>query len=204
MRMHEPALWICSLVSSAVVMAATVEAAVVTMRLSTGLRASSSGDGLPQAWAAPAKEPLAIDGRLDERAWEACPPVVLGKLERPGDTSPRSEVRFMHGRGMLYLGMKLTEPNIDKLKRSATTHDGPAWDDDSVELFLAPHANNEYYQIIASASARSSTGMTWAIRQSGTRRPKQRLPWAKRGGRWKWPCPWLRSGWASARPSGGA
>ncbi|MGA2069149.1 MAG: sugar-binding protein [Thermoguttaceae bacterium] len=153
MKTHELPWRRCGLALGAVLFTATaVQGAVVTRRLGTGLPPAVAGDDLPQAWAAPAEKPPAIDGRLDERAWSKTRPIVLGQLQRAGETSPRSEVRFSCHGGILYVGAKLAEPNVEKLKRTVTRHDGPAWEDDSVELFLAPDADRDYYQIVVSAS----------------------------------------------------
>lgn len=127
-------------------------AAVVTKRLGTGLPASRSAGILPQARVAPVERAPQIDGKLDEEGWRAASPIVLGKLETHGRTSPRSEVRLLHKDKILYVGAKLSEPNIDRLKRTQREHDGPLDRDDSVELFLWPDPSRGYYQLIISAS----------------------------------------------------
>jgi hypothetical protein len=92
-----------------------------------------------------------IDGRLGEPAWKAARPIVLGKVKAPGETSPRTEVRFLHKDGVLYVGAALDEPEVGKLRRKVTGHDGPAYADDSVELFLSPHPVEGYFQLIFGA-----------------------------------------------------
>jgi hypothetical protein len=143
----------CSLAAGVVLVAAVAaEAAVVTKRLGTGLPPSSSGTEGPQAWAAPVAQPPTIDGRLEEQAWQATRPLVLGKLDRHGEAAPRTEARFLRDSGTLYVGVKLAEPNMAGLKRAVTQHDGPVWEDDSVELFLQPRHDADYYQIVIGAS----------------------------------------------------
>jgi hypothetical protein len=144
---------VCSLAACAVlVVAVAAKAAVVTKRLGTGLPPASSGSEGPQAWAAPVAEAPTIDGRLDEKAWNATRPVVLGKLDRHGEATPRTEARFLQKGGTLYVGVKLSEPNMAGLKRSVAQHDGLVWEDDSVELFLQPRHDSDYYQIVIGAS----------------------------------------------------
>jgi len=133
-------------------LSAAPEAAVVTKRLRTGLSSPQASDDLPQAWAAPIGQAPTIDGRLDDRAWDATRPVPLGKLERYGEASPPSTVRFLHRGGILYVGATLSEPYVGKLKRSTAKHDGSAWNDDSVELFLQPRSSDGYYQLVIGAS----------------------------------------------------
>jgi hypothetical protein len=120
--------------------------------LGTGLSPSASEERLPEAWVAPAKEPPKLDGRLDDDVWSAAEPIVLGMLEREGKTRPRTEVRLVYAGGMLYVGCQLTEPAIGKLKRGVDTPDGPAYQDDSVELFLSPYPERGYFQMIVSAT----------------------------------------------------
>jgi len=133
-------------------MAGTVRASVATRQLRTGLSAAVSAATLPEAWVAPAKAPPRIDGRLDEAAWSATRPFVLGKLESRGETSPRTEVRLLRHNGRFYVGVQLEEPNVAGLKRTVTEDDGPAYQDDSVELFLSPDPADGYFQMIVSAS----------------------------------------------------
>jgi hypothetical protein len=151
MVVHRSRLLCGLLFLALLVVSVSAQAAMVTRRLKTGLQPSSPGDDLPQAWAAPVEDPPTLDGRLDDKCWSATRPVVLGKLERYGEASPRTEARFLHKAGVLYVGLKLAEPNVGKLKRSVKQHDGPAWEDDSVELFLQPRADREYYQLVISA-----------------------------------------------------
>jgi len=126
-------------------------AAVATRRLSTGLPPSRSSGSVPEAWVAPADAAPVLDGRLDENVWKTAPPLVLGELERRGETSPRTEVRLLWRDRTLYVGAELTEPHVAKLKRSAAAPDGPAWQDDSLEVFLSPRAGHDYFQFILGA-----------------------------------------------------
>jgi len=130
----------------------TAHAAVVTKRLGTGLPPSGSAGVLPQTWVAPAAEAPAIDGKLDEPAWNAPRPIVLGKLASRGKTSPRTEARLLHKDKVLYVGVKLEEPNMGGLKRAVTDDDGPLYQDDSVELFISPYPSRGYFQLILGSS----------------------------------------------------
>jgi hypothetical protein len=129
----------------------TSTAAVATRRLSTGLPPSRSSGSVPEAWVAAADAVPVVDGKLDDNAWSTAPPIVLGQLERRGEAEPRTEVRFLHHEGVLYIGAKLAEPNMAKLKRAVTAPDGPVWGDDSLEIFLSPTAGHDYFQFIVGA-----------------------------------------------------
>ncbi|MBC8874157.1 MAG: carbohydrate-binding family 9-like protein [Planctomycetes bacterium] len=128
------------------------DAATVTRRLSTGLTATDDADGLPKAWVAPAATAPKMDGQLDDNAWSVTKPIVLGRLERVGRAEPRTEVSLIHNDGVLYIGVKLDEPNLGQLRREVTQRNGPVYRDDSVELFLSPNPDAEYYQIIVNAN----------------------------------------------------
>jgi hypothetical protein len=136
---------------AALFMVVAADAAVATTRLSTGLGPSSAGNGLPQAWAAPLTQAPAKDAWPDAKAWEATRPITLGRLERHGEASPRTEVRFLRTNSTLYLRANLAEPNMAGLKRAVTQRDGPVYADDSLELFLAPSAGDGYYQLVLGA-----------------------------------------------------
>ncbi len=131
-------------------------AAVATRRLSTGLPPSRSSGSVPEAWVAAADAVPVVNGKLDDNAWSTAPPIVLGQLERRGEAEPRTEVRFLHHEGVLYIGAKLAEPNMAKLNRAVTAPDGPVWGDDSLEIFLSPTAGHDYFQFIVARGGRSS------------------------------------------------
>jgi len=126
-------------------------ASVVTRRLGTGLSASGLDKPLPEAWVAPVEAAPRIDGRLTDKAWSVTEPVLLGKLLGRGKTSPRTEVRLVHHKDILYVAARLDEPDVGRLKRTVTKPDGPAYQDDSVELFLSPDPAGGYFQIIVTA-----------------------------------------------------
>ena len=125
--------------------------AAVTVRLGTGRTATGTTNGLAKAWVAPANAAPTLDGRIDEACWSAPRPIVLGKLATHGKTSPRTEVRLVHHGGVLYLAVRLDEPNAGQIKRATVGPDGRAWEDDSVELFLSPEPESGYFQFVFSA-----------------------------------------------------
>lgn len=146
------ALAICSLVFLGGYCLVPLPAEVVTFRLGTGLSPTQRGGRLPQAWVVRVDAAPKLDGRLDEPPWSATQPVVLGKLESDAETSPRTEARLVHTEEVLYVGVEMAEPDINRLKRTVHQTDGPAYRDDSIELFLSPDPSRGYFQVIVSAT----------------------------------------------------
>ncbi len=130
----------------------SLEGAVATMRLSTGPLDSGPADRLPRYWVAPVETAPQVDGNLQDPIWAKAEPIVLGNLERPGGAKPRTEVRFVQKDGVLYMAVRLEEPRMGGMKRAALQPDGPAWEDDSVEIFLSPRPEGGYLQFIISAT----------------------------------------------------
>ena len=139
-------------ITTTFLLAAPLAADVVTKRLGTGLPPSGTAGVLPQTWVTPVNQAPRVDGKLDEDLWSAARPIVLGKLSSRGKTTPRTEARLVHHGRVLYVGMKLDEPNVQKLKRNVTEDDGPLYQDDSVELFISPYPSQGYFQFIIGAS----------------------------------------------------
>lgn len=124
---------------------------VATCRLGTGLSRSGTAGSLPEAWVGPVDAPPTIDGRLDDRPWQAARPFELGNLLVRGRARPRTEVRLVHHGGMIYVGARCEEPNLEGLRRDVERKDGPAYRDDSIELFLAPDPARAYFQLTFAA-----------------------------------------------------
>lgn len=105
--------------------------------------------GRPVAVARRLDGSVEIDGDLDEAAWEAAAPIAYA-----GDQSGEQyEARLLWDEEALYLGVRLHEPFIDRLRAEVTERDGQVWTDDSLELFLAPgRSTHRYFQMIFNAA----------------------------------------------------
>lgn len=99
--------------------------------------------------AARRKSPVEVDGQLDDGAWKAAEPIAFDR-GRPGE---QYEARLLWDDEALYLGVRLQEPHLDRLRAEVTQHDGQIWTDDSMELFLSPgRATHGYFQMIFNAA----------------------------------------------------
>lgn len=86
-----------------------------------------------------------IDGKLDDAFWKACPAQSLRQFNAP--LQPRYATSFKIGfrDGMLFLGIRAEDPNIQVQRMNCETHDSAVYSDDSIELFfrtdeLSPNA----------------------------------------------------------------
>lgn len=86
-----------------------------------------------------------IDGKLDDIAWKTAAKVQMNYTNL-GDPSTRpTEVYIARDAENLYIGYRCYEPKMNQLKANVTERDGPLFDDDSVEVFLAAEGRSEDY-----------------------------------------------------------
>jgi hypothetical protein len=101
-----------------------------------------------------AKAPPIIDGEvLADRAWTGVPTAVdfrvLGKNTSATQTT---QGRVLYDDRNVYVAFVCQEAALDKLVARTTKTDGPVWEDDCVEVFLAPYANrNRYYHFVVNS-----------------------------------------------------
>lgn len=96
-----------------------------------------------------------IDGKVGgDPAWEAAPPLTgFGLLGKGTPASQTTEVRVLAGPDTLYFAFTCREDRIGELVARVTQADGPVWEDDCVEVFLAPFADRaRYYHFLVNAS----------------------------------------------------
>lgn len=71
---------------------------------------ASHGSAVPIAAAAPRTGPVTIDGRLDEAAWQAAPPITRFTQQQPSEgmsATQRTDVRILYDDGALYIGARM-------------------------------------------------------------------------------------------------
>lgn len=91
----------------------------------------------PPAIAAQAAQPPKMDGKLDDAVWAAAKPIDDFRLTGSPDVAKQpTEVRFAYDNANLYIAVRCTEPELDKLVARADKPDGETYKDDSVEIFL--------------------------------------------------------------------
>ena len=82
---------------------------------------------------------IRIDGRLDESDWQHAPPIEFSmpwnNLQR--ETAQSTIARLLWDAKNLYIIYECTDPYLDS---KVTTHDGPVYQEDAVEIFATPNA----------------------------------------------------------------
>ncbi|PIX46709.1 MAG: hypothetical protein COZ57_10575 [Armatimonadetes bacterium CG_4_8_14_3_um_filter_66_20] len=106
-----------------------------------------SGGAEPVAQAFAVAVPPKIDGSLTDKCWQAAPTAgnftLLGK-QQPASQPP--EVWLGYTQTHLYIAARMHEDRLDQLVAAVEKRDGPAWEDDCFEVFLAPvTASDRYY-----------------------------------------------------------
>ncbi|MCG2661702.1 MAG: hypothetical protein L6437_15830, partial [Kiritimatiellae bacterium] len=96
------------------------------------------------------RQPPDIDGVPDEAVWGGVPAMVLEDYISAGNA--QGEARIVCDGKFLYLAIECPEPSHEIMADPNRAHDGDLWQDDSVEVFLAPeHGSETYYQFIVNA-----------------------------------------------------
>ena len=104
-----------------------------------------------------AVSPPTIDGRLDEPAWTAAPPVTLQFLwESQTGAKQMTRARLLWDAQALYVGFDADDADITAQFQQ---RDDPTYRDDAVEIFINPNPQQEavYYGFEMNARACCTT-----------------------------------------------
>jgi len=161
-RLSRIGRWGCPAVLAAAILAASAPGEMVTRRWGTAAKAAPGQQPKkvrkkpPTGYVARADKAPEIDGRLDEKAWEAAQVLELSSTLQGGSAAQPTEVRCLRDDEHLYIAFRCVEPLTDRLAAPKRSHDGPSWQDDSVEMFLG-HGGT-YWHFIISASGSTYDG----------------------------------------------
>ena len=149
-------------------------------------------------------DPIEIDGRPDEAAWERAPEIPL-RFDGVGNpVSPtRASARFLWDGKELFVAMTAQDRDVGS---TLTGRDARLWEEDVLELFIKPLESSPlYYEFEFSPATRSSTPTSssaappWTRPRPGTAGSGWRWPWTAPStirrtttgaGPWSWPFPW--------------
>lgn len=116
----------------------------------------------------PRQGKIVIDGNLDEPDWKNADTVT--RFKHPDGTLARyqSLARITYDSENIYFGIEMEEPAGNRIKAEITKHDGPVWEDSTIEIFLNPPIlGSTYYQLIFNKNGVLFDG----IKSQGSRAP---------------------------------
>jgi len=101
-------------------------------------------ENVPQAAPVRATGPVTLDGKLDEKAWEAAPRITDFKSDgKP--VSIRTEARLLYDDENLYVAVRCYDDDMKNLVAEQTERDGKTFMDDSVEIFFDANRDGRTY-----------------------------------------------------------
>ena len=106
----------------------------------------------------PAREPIRIDGKLDEAEWQSAIPIgfLIQVLPKEGsEAGEKTEVRILYDEDALYFGIACRDRNPAGIITTQLTRDGELSVDDTVTLVLDPffdHRNGFFFTINAAGA----------------------------------------------------
>lgn len=114
---------------------------------STGRIALTVSDPVPHVRISRVPSPPTIDGKLDDRAWQAAPLVEDMALMRGGKpATEKTSVWVAYDDAGLYIAFRCHDSQMGKLKADHTERGAPLYQDDDVEVFLLPPGAARPYQ----------------------------------------------------------
>ena len=100
---------------------------------------------IPEAQVPETTSSPTIDGRLDDVSWQSAAKISLDYTALGYDASQPTEVYLAHDDSNLYVAYRCRERRLDSAKATITEHDGPVFDEDSVEVFLSSAEDGQDY-----------------------------------------------------------
>lgn len=103
------------------------------------------------------KDPIKIDGDIDEPDWRAAEVFSTYKTPENANAKVPTYFRAVYEPDYLYIAIEAMEPSPDKMKTPVKDPNGEVWKNNEVEVFLNyPDMGDKYYQFII-----SSEGIVW-------------------------------------------
>ncbi|MBU2652445.1 MAG: hypothetical protein KKA81_16080, partial [Bacteroidetes bacterium] len=98
-------------------------------------------------------QPILIDGKLDDPAWkDVGNPIRLVEYTALDSPLYATQVYLGWDPQYLYIAFRCQEPEINRMLNIITEQDDiNIWQESSVEIFLDPQCNGDYYQFLVSA-----------------------------------------------------
>lgn len=102
---------------------------------------------------------ITLDGKLDEAVWKETPAhsdfKMLKGRNKQNRRPTRTEFRIICDENHIYIGLRCEEKEIRQLVKTWTAGPSEMWQNDAVEIFLAPCGRKEKYYQFALGAANS-------------------------------------------------
>ena len=93
--------------------------------------------------------PPVLDGKLNEKFWEALPSQRIEKNANAETVKVGADVRIAVVNNDLYIGIHCEEPLMEKIADRKRDPESAVWQENCIDLFFAPpNRHNHYYQLI--------------------------------------------------------
>lgn len=94
-------------------------------------------------------DPPVLDGKLNEKFWEALPSQRIEKNANAETVKVGADVRIAVVNNDLYIGIHCEEPLMEKIADRKRDPESAVWQENCIDLFFAPpNRHNHYYQLI--------------------------------------------------------
>ncbi len=102
----------------------------------------------PQIMALKTKEPVTVDGKADEAAWQQAPAQYFSLTNSAAAPSLGARAKLLADDRNLYVFIEGVEPDTGKLIQHSQGHDNvKVFDDDNVEVIVQPAGGKTYYHL---------------------------------------------------------
>ena len=95
------------------------------------------------------KTPPKIDGRLDDACWKTAPPMTDFTLmyTDPRPVKKQTVAGIVYDDQNIYMGIRLIDPDVERIKATTTARDASIWRDDCVEIYFEKgQTGKQYYK----------------------------------------------------------
>src|SRR5437016_1774370 len=124
------------------VVAASLSVSIPTLSAQTTTSPTSMNDPRPMVRAAPRREQIIIDGRLDDAAWKDAQPITDFHQQLPDEGKPpteRTEIRILYDASAIYIGARMYDREAPRrllVRRDQLLYDNSS---DKISFVLDPY-----------------------------------------------------------------
>ena len=93
--------------------------------------------------------PPKIDGQLDDACWKTAPPMTDFTLmyTEPRPVKKQTVAGIVYDDQNVYMGIRLIDPDVERIKATTTARDASIWRDDCVEIYFENgRTGKQYYK----------------------------------------------------------